>query len=183
VAPAAISGDTMTPLQLAAFELRLDDLKTLVRDADDLHGALLAASSAHDPDAKAQVRVIRFLLRHGVDVDERDKNGVTPLHRAVRFRSPAAVKELLAQGADVNAVDKKTRSTPLHRAVTNTGAPATTGKMDHAIEIARLLLAGGADPRIKNKLGKKPIDYAKNLQMREVLGERANRQPRATTTS
>jgi len=81
------------------------------------------------------------------------------------------VKELIAQGADVNAVDKKTKSTPLHRAVTNTGAPATAGKMDYAIEIARLLLTNGANPRIKNKNGKMPIDYVKNPEMKDVLSK------------
>jgi ankyrin repeat protein len=159
----------MSQIQQSAGELRLDDLKELIREGGDLGGTLLAASSAHDPDPKTQVRVIRYLINCGVPVNEKDKNGVTPLHRAVRFRSPAAVKELIARGADLNAVDSRTRSTPLHRAVTNTGAPANAGKMDAAIEIARLLLANGADPRIKNTNGKTPVDYARNAEMKDVL--------------
>jgi uncharacterized protein len=159
----------MNQLQQAALELRLDDLKYMIRHDGDLDGTLLAASSAHDPDLTLQVLVIRYLLQCGVAINETDKNGVTPLHRAVRFRSTAAVKELIAQGADVNAVDKRTRSTPLHRAVTNTGAPATSGKMDCAIEITKLLLASGADPRIKNKNGKTPLDYARNTEMKTLL--------------
>jgi ankyrin repeat protein len=162
----------MNQLHNAAFELRLEDLKNMVGQGGDLHGTLLAASSAHDPDPKIQVRVIRYLLQCGGAINETDKNGVTPLHRAVRFRSPAAVKELITHGADVNAVDKRTRSTPLHRAVTNTGAPATAGKTDSALQIARLLLANGADPRIKNKNGKTPMDYAKNSEMKDVLRKR-----------
>jgi uncharacterized protein len=159
----------MNPLHQAAFELRLDDLKTMIRPGADLGGTLLAASSAHDADPRIQVRAIRYLLKCGVAVNETDKNGVTPLHRAVRFRSPAAVKELITQGADVNAVDSRTKSTPLHRAVTSTGAPATAGKTDSAIEIAKLLLANGADPRIRNKNGKTPIDYVTNAEMKDVL--------------
>lgn len=150
----------MNELQLAAFELRLDDLKQVVRQGGGLRGALLAASSAHDADPSRQVSVLRWLLRQGADVNETDANSVTPLQRAVRFRNMAAVKELIEQGADVNAIDKKTRSTPLHRAVTNTGAPATAGKVACAAEIAKLLLAHAADPGIKNKRGKTPIDYA-----------------------
>jgi uncharacterized protein len=163
--------DAMNQIQQAAFELRLDDLKNMIRHDGDLSGTLLAASSAHDPDPTIQVLVIRYLLQCGIAINETDKNGVTPLHRAVRFRSLAAVKELIACGADINAVDKKTKSTPLHRAVTNTGAPATAGKMDCAIEITKLLLTNGADPRIKNKNGKTPIDYAKNSEMKDVLGK------------
>jgi uncharacterized protein len=159
----------MNQFQQAAFELRLDDLKKTIHHDHDLDGTLLAASSAHDPDPTIQVRVIRYLLGRGVAVNETDKNGVTPLHRAVRFRSPAAVKELIARGADINVVDKKTRSTPLHRAVTSTGAPKTSGKTDCAIEIIKLLLAHGADPHIKNKNGKTPIDYAKNREMKDVF--------------
>jgi uncharacterized protein len=165
--------DAMNQLQQAAFELRLDDLKNMIHRDGDHCGTLLAASSAHAPDPTIQILVIRYLLKCGVAVNERDANGVTPLHRAVRFRSPAAVKELIAHGADVNALDKKTKSTPLHRAVTNTGAPATAGKMDCALEIAKLLLAHGADPRIKNKSGKTAFDYAKNSAMKAVLSKRA----------
>jgi uncharacterized protein len=161
----------MNQIQQAVIELRIDDLKNMIRHDGDLHGTLLAACSAHDPDPRIQVLVIRYLLNRGVAINETDKNGVTPLHRAVRFRSPAAVKELIAQGADINVVDKRTKSTPLHRAVTNTGAPATAGKMDCAIEITRLLLANGADPRIKNKNGKTPIDYAKNPEMKDVFSK------------
>jgi uncharacterized protein len=159
----------MNQFQQAAFELRLDDLKHTIHHDDNLNGTLLAASSAHDPDPTIQVRVIRYLLGRGVAINETDKNGVTPLHRAVRFRSRAAVKELIARGADVNVVDKKTKSTPLHRAVTNTGAPKTSGKADCAIEIIKLLLTSGADPRIKNKNGKTAIDYAKSPEMKDVF--------------
>lgn len=159
----------MTPLQKAAFELRLDDLKQLATKDADLRGALLSACSAHDPDAKVQVRVIRFLMKRGVSVDETDKNGVTPLHRAVRFRSVAAAKELLAQGADVKAIDRKSKSTPLHRAVTSTGAPSTAGKQAEALSLVRLLLENGADMDSQNKSGKRPIDYAQNQEIKAAL--------------
>ena len=79
----------------------------------------------------------------------------------------------------MNAVDKKSRSTPLHRAVTNTGAPATSGKTDRAAEIARLLLAAGANPRIKNKSGKTPSEYAKSPQLQDALSLRQPRKRRS----
>ena len=53
-----------------------------------MDGLLLAAASAHDPDPRLQEAVIRLLLRHGANVNETDKNGVTPLHRAVLVSQP-----------------------------------------------------------------------------------------------
>ncbi|MGD9853694.1 MAG: ankyrin repeat domain-containing protein [Planctomycetaceae bacterium] len=159
----------MNRAQTAAFELRLDDLRSLAASGHDLNGCLLAACSAHEPDAERQAAVIRFLANSGVSVQETDKNGVTPLHRAVRFRSPAAVSLLLELGADVNATDRKSQSTPLHRAVTNTGAPSTAGKSNVAVEIARMLIAHGADVGAKNRVGKTPVDYVNDAAMSVVL--------------
>lgn len=163
----------MNDIQTAAFELRLDDLRSLAAEGNDLTGCLLAASSAHEPDAERQMAVIRFLVESGVSVQESDKNGVTPLHRAVRFRSPAAVALPLELGAVVNATDRKSHSTPLHRAVTNTGAPSTAGRSDAAVEIARTLLAHGADAAVKNKNGKTPADYVKDGALAAVLNRQA----------
>lgn len=153
----------------AAFELCLAELRSLAAEGHDLKGCLLAACSAHDADPPRQSAVIRFLVESGVSVNETDKNGVTPLHRAVRFRSPAAVALLLELGADVNATDRRSGSTPLHRAVTHTGAPATAGKQDLAVQIASTLLSHGADGGAKNNNGKTPLDYVKHPKMRAVF--------------
>lgn len=160
----------MNDVQQAAFELRLADLRQLTKAGHDLSGSLLSACSAHDANTKSQQAVIRHLVKSGVSIHETDRNGVTPLHRAVRFRNLAAVKLLIELGANVNAKDRRSHSTPLHRAVTNTGAPATAGKGDMAVEIARVLLAHGADPKAKNKQGKMPADYVKRDAMKKMFG-------------
>jgi tankyrase len=153
-----------------ALTLDLERLRAALKPGVALEGLLLAAASAHDPEARVQRAVIRLLIRRGGDVNERDKNGVTPLHRAVRFRSPAAVKLLLEHGADPNAVDRRSGSSPLHRAVMETGAPATAGKARQVEEIITLLLAHGADPAIGNKAGKTPRDYVRRPQVARLLG-------------
>ena len=119
-----------------------------------------AASAAKSSEPSVQVKGIEACIRAGVDVGEADKNGVTILHHAVRFRSPAAVRALIAMGANVNQTCKRSGSTPLHRAVTSTGAPGTAGMQAEAREIVALLLAAGSDPSIRNKNGKTPGDYA-----------------------
>lgn len=116
-----------------------------------------------------QVRELEATIRAGVDVAETDKNGVTILHHAVRFRSPSAVKALIALGANVNQRCKRSGSTPLHRAVTSTGAPGTAGQQAEAREIVTLLLAAGADPSIRNKNDKTAADYAVDETIRSLL--------------
>ena len=113
------------------------------------------------------------LLEAGADIHAADKNGVTALHHAVRFRNPIAVKTLIEYGADVNRACRKSGSTPLHRAVTNTGAPKTAGKRAEAQQIVALLLAAGADPSLRNKSGKTPGDYATDEVIRELLAAAA----------
>jgi len=105
-------------------------------------------------------------------VQETDKNGVTPLHHAVRFRSPAAVEALLKHGAAVNQPCKRSGGTALHRAVTSTGAPGTAHKGAEAKQIIAILLQYGADPSIKNKLGKTPADYLPDDESRRTLNSK-----------
>jgi len=122
-----------------------------------------------DPDPADQRRRLLKLLQAGADIHATDKNGVTALHHAVRFRSPAAVATLIEHGANVNQVCRRSGSTPLHRAVTQTGAPGTAGRNQAAIEIIRLLLAAGANPSIANKLGKRPADYVADQEVKALL--------------
>jgi len=123
-------------------------------------------------DARRQRAAIIGLLKAGANIHETDKNGVTPLHHAVRFRSPVAVSTLLSHGAAVNQVCKRSGSTALHRAVTSSGAPATAGKGREVRQIIEILLRHGADPSIKNKRGKRPADYVRDDKLRQLLGGR-----------
>ena len=88
------------------------------------HG-LFGLCCQRNPDPNAQRAAIEAVLDSGADIHESDKNGVTALHHAVRFRSPAAVEVLLRRGAAVNRTCKRSGSTALHRAVMSTGAPAS----------------------------------------------------------
>src|SRR4051812_48734870 len=94
-----------------------------------------------DP-AEQRKRLVKA-IEAGADVHATDKNGVTALHHAVRFRSPMAVQTLIERGANVNQACRKSGSTPLHRAVTQTGAPGTAGKREAAEKIVSILMAAG----------------------------------------
>jgi uncharacterized protein len=79
------------------------------------------------------------------------------------------VRTLIEHGADVNRACRRVCSTPLHRAVTQTGAPGTAGTGQAAVEIVRLLLDAGADPLIENKAGKRAADYVTNPAVLALL--------------
>jgi tankyrase len=79
------------------------------------------------------------------------------------------VQTLIEHGADVNRACRRSGSTPLHRAVTQTGAPGTAGRGPEALKIVRLLIAAGADPSIVNKSGKTPADYARDAEIASLL--------------
>ena len=134
-----------------------------------MENELFDVCSDRNPDPVDQRKQLLILLKAGADVHAKDKNGVTALHHAVRFRSPTAVKTLIAYGANVNQACRRNGSTPLHRAATQTGAPGTAGRAQEAREIITLLLAAGADPAVKNKSGKTPADYAKGEALRMLL--------------
>ena len=144
-----------TPLHLAAAGLRYDAARALLaagtpvnavnrRGAAALHYACDPRPLSPTWNPAAQQRIIELLVSAGATVDLPDRGGVTPLHRAVRARSPAAVAALLSAGADPRPATGKAGSTPLHLAVAPTGAGGTAGTGELQLEIVRMLLAAGA---------------------------------------
>ena len=126
-------------------------------------------------DAKRQVKTIRCLLDAGADVNAPDKNGATPLHRAVRTRCAAAVECLLRAGGDPTRRNKP-GSTPFHLAVQNTGRGGSGDAAAKSAQrrIIELILARGISPKIKDARGKSVLDWAAGSEWVEgvVGGER-----------
>ena len=136
-----------------------------------MENELFGICCERNPLPEDQRRRLVTALKQGANLHAGDKNGVTALHHAVRFRSPMAVKTLIEHGANVNRVCLRNGSTPLHRAVTQTGAPGTAGRAQAAREIVEILLAAGADPSIVNKRGKTPVDYVTEEPIKSMLNK------------
>src|SRR5262249_50849287 len=94
----------------------------------------------------ADAQAVRKLLDNGADVNARDAEGNTPLILASFYASPVCLELLIEKGTDVNSVNKA-GATPLIRAATDN-------------EKTRLLVAAGANIRVRTALGNTPLILA-----------------------
>lgn len=112
--------------------------------ACDSHGLTVLHWSSASLEGEA---LVPFLLSVGAKLDVRDKLGHTPLHLHCAQGRIYGVSCLLHQGCDTNPRTHGTLLTPLHLASAH----------NHT-EVARLLVAYGAKPNLKNADGKRAND-------------------------
>ena len=175
-----------TALHLAAAGYRVELVRLLLaagadpnstmnhRQSGPLHYAADGYINGPDWNAKRQVKTIQCLLDAGAEINVQDKNGATPLHRAVRTRCAAAMKCLLERGSDA-ALKNKSGSTPFHLAVQNTGRGGTGAEAAKAAQrqIICEFFSFGLSPALKDSKGKSVFDCAKSSWIRNILSENA----------
>jgi ankyrin repeat protein len=135
-------------------EILTADPSTATARADDGFTALHLAVFAEQPQAA------RLLIERGADVDALSTGSIArvpPLATAVFVRSATLMRLLLDAGADVNR-QSEGGFTALHSA-------AQSGQ----VELVRLLLERGADPRLRASDGKRPVDFAPTDAVRVLL--------------
>jgi ankyrin repeat protein len=91
---------------------------------------------------------VKAFLQLGVDVNDADREGNTPLMEAVRHRHPELAHFLVEQGADVNAASNN-GVTPLMMAV-------EIGSLD----MTQLLVSQGARINQQSRYGRHALNYA-----------------------
>src|SRR5512133_3794995 len=167
------AGDTA--LHLAAAGYRVEVVRLLLaagadpnaaanrRRSGPLHYAADGFIIGPAWSGERQVATISCLLDGGAAVHAQDKNGATPLHRAVRTRCVAAVRFLLRAGSDPE-MRNNSGSTPFHLAVQNTGRGGTgaAAAVSTQREIIGEFLAFGVSPDLKNGRGKSVRDCARS---------------------
>lgn len=171
-----------TALHVAAAGYRVEIAKLLLaaganvgaamnhRRSQPLHYAADGYLESPQWDAARQVRMIELLLKVGADLHVQDKNGATPLHRAVRTRCAAAVKALLDAGADAK-LRNKPGSTPFHLAVQSTGRGGSGAEKAKAAqrEIIHAFSERGISPKLKDANGKSVLGWARSEWIRQML--------------
>lgn len=171
-----------TPLHLAAAGCRVEIIRLLLaagadpnsnlnhRQSTPLHYAADSCLRSKTWSAARQVETIRLLLEAGAKINAPDKNGATPLHRAVRTRGAEAVKYLLDSGSDL-LLKNKPGSTPFHLAVQNTGKSGSGSELAKAgqRQIIQEFLSRGISPRLKDGKGKTVVECARSDWIRELL--------------
>ena len=177
------AGDTA--LHLAAAGYRVEIVELLLRAGADpnsatnhrhsrpLHYATDGYINGPAWNAERQVKTIASLLASGAEINAQDKNGATPLHRAVRTRSAAAVRFLLEAGCNP-MLKNKPGSTPFHLAVQNTGRGGSGSEKarDAQKEIVEAFLSFGVSTKLRDGKGHTVLDCASRSWINEIFGVR-----------
>jgi hypothetical protein len=171
-----------TPLHLAAAGYRVNIAKALIkaganpnssanhRKGTPLHYASDGVAGSPEWNPGLQVKMIELLVKAGAEINAQDKNGATPLHRAVRTRCAKAVEILLKRGADPT-LKNKPGSTPFHLAVQNTGRGGSGSDAAKAEQqkIIQEFLSLGMDKKAKDGNGKTVLEAAQSEWIKELL--------------
>ena len=143
---------------------RIDKVRQLIKEGYDVNikGKDIGMTPLHIAVRipTLDLEIITFLLKHGADVNAKDRYGGQPLHDLVRaWRSEENTKTsiqvislLLKHGADVNAKN-------------NRGNTALGGSNLRNLEIITFLLKHGADANAKNDRGSTALHRSDHMSL------------------
>ena len=152
------SHEGKTPLEHAALLEDPEITNILLENGACVSGPFDAESPLHCAIARGYDRTVEALLQGGIDVDVREKRGMTPLMSAceiytrsddyaLRSLPLTIVKMLIHHGADVCAVNNS-KSNALHFAL---------AKQSPDVQVIRFLLESGVDVNAINSAGYSPF--------------------------
>ena len=114
---------------------------------------LLVASDVNfNADKKISLDIVTLLITRGADVNVHDRDGLTPLMKAIGSYDLSVVTHLLDSGADVNTRDQRGH-TPLTHAI-----------MRSQPGMLAILIERGARLDIRSDMGTTPWSIAQNMR-------------------
>jgi hypothetical protein len=144
----------------------------------------------HDAAGAGEAELAAVLIRSGADPDAKELEGHTSLYRA---STEDVARVLLAAGATVDVASGPTRGTALHQASRRGYVSVAQALLDHGatidardakgqtplrravncrqLQIVRLLVQHGADPRAADRRGVTARDVARTAEMKHVLAD------------
>jgi hypothetical protein len=114
-------------------------------------------SAIQDGDNCELSLFLNAISQTGLDINQHNHLGITPLHQCVLNNNLDGVKMLINCGADLNMADKY-GLTPLH-----------TASACGFLQIASMLIVFGADIFSGANDGDLPVEFAKNTEMANLL--------------
>jgi ankyrin repeat protein len=174
------AGDTALHVAAAGYRMKIAELLLAAgadagaagnrRRSQPLHYAADGYLDGPFWNPDRQVAMIRLLIDAGADIHAQDKNGATPLHRAVRTRCAAAVTCLLDAGGDAT-IENNSGSTPFHLAVQNTGRGGSGVEKAKSAqkEIIRAFLRRGVSTALRDRNGKSVLEWVTSDAIRELI--------------
>jgi ankyrin repeat protein len=160
VSRVSMRGAAPSPIESAVTRGRLVVVQALIA-----HGALGALNTDQAnrllfrAAASGNVEVLREILKLSPDVNARTSDGWTTLMAAAGAPDPASVEDLLKRGVATNTQDRRGKTALM--AVSRAGSGEDDATLPQSkTEVVRLLLAAGADPRLKDDDGETALFYA-----------------------
>lgn len=149
-----------TILKLAEDRGHQETASAIRRAVAQLHRYDEGSERFHDAVAQADsVRLAELLAAHPELVDQSDRQGISPLHKAVVNRDVELIELLIDRGADLNQADGKARMRPIDHAIWND--IYIHGSED--MELVDLLLSKGAEYTIEVAVARNDIERVKAM--------------------
>ncbi|AAZ12019.1 Ankyrin repeats (3 copies), putative [Trypanosoma equiperdum] len=187
----AQSATLSTPFHTAAACGSVECMEVLLKRSDNPKNKVNEldrnkCSALHKSASDGDVRVSKWLVEHGAEVDQKDADDTTPLLMAVKMGKPDVAEYLIKQDANRDQADSH-GNRPVHycaircdykilKILIDAGATVNVQNNDlnnplhlAAIhqrpnsreweDLIELLLDSGCDPAVENASRKKPADY------------------------
>ena len=113
---------------------------------------------AHALRYRCDNSLIMLLIENGADIFDFDNEGVSIFDMAITYDNKELVEYLLKEGVSLNKTQRRSKFTPLMCA-------CCYGR----VEIVKLLIKNGADPKQSDYKGLTALDFAKKMNKKSVV--------------